>query len=183
MIILECAGRFLDSISKFLEKTLLEAISVFYTIKKRERTQIKSSQDLKEKILNTKFLKEQLFTVPNMFSLSRIPLGLALWPMLAYGFPFYITAPVMIIGLITDGLDGPWARKEGETILGQFLDPWCDKFFLFCCFLGFYSLIWEPVFWILLVIEAVLFAVSIITFFNIKFNWFLMQMNFKSNRW
>ena len=69
-------------------------------------------------------------TVSNIITISR----LALLPFIVY---FLLTDQriiafvIMLISLLSDGLDGYLARKfHQESRLGKFLDPLCDKIFL-----------------------------------------------------
>jgi CDP-diacylglycerol--glycerol-3-phosphate 3-phosphatidyltransferase len=69
-------------------------------------------------------------TISNIITISR----LALLPFIVY---FLLTEQrviafvIMLISLLSDGLDGYLARKlNQESRLGKFLDPLCDKIFL-----------------------------------------------------
>lgn len=83
-------------------------------------------------------------TVPNLLSLSRIPLGVVFWftlgptPTLAYG-----AFAVMALAALTDVLDGYLARRQAAPAAGgssaaaepgggtgAWLDPICDKLFV-----------------------------------------------------
>jgi cardiolipin synthase len=78
------------------------------------------------------------FTLPNLLSLSRLPLGwlfwLALGPTPAPGNlgPGLMALGVMALAAVTDVLDGYLARKEGAEVsgTGSWLDPICDKLFV-----------------------------------------------------
>ncbi len=68
-----------------------------------------------------------IWNVPNLLSLSRLPLaaglfaciGLGLWP---------AGLAVFLVAALTDWLDGWWARKFDQgTALGRNLDPLTDK--------------------------------------------------------
>ena len=70
------------------------------------------------------------WTIANVLTLSRIPLGIAFW--FVTGRPTWALA-VMIIGGATDLVDGAVARKVGQAGrngVGAWLDPVCDKFFM-----------------------------------------------------
>jgi len=74
----------------------------------------------------------ELLQLPNLLSLSRIPLGLAtgyfLWR--DDGRSTLIAAVLLTLAGITDGLDGYLARRRGQiTKLGIVLDPIADKIF------------------------------------------------------
>lgn len=67
-----------------------------------------------------------MLNLPNLLSLFRIPLALAflhddvLWRL-----------GVLFLALLTDGLDGFLARRQGQTSsFGTLLDPITDKFFV-----------------------------------------------------
>jgi len=77
---------------------------------------------------------KQLLTVPNLLSLSRIPLGGLFWSALATGpssavYPFAVLAAAAA----TDVLDGYLARRKhgaNPPGAGAWLDPICDKLFV-----------------------------------------------------
>lgn len=70
-----------------------------------------------------------MFTVPNLLSLSRIPLAL----FFAVGSPWQRGVAVLLAAA-TDFLDGYWARRFcADSPLGRLIDPLVDKFFVFCC--------------------------------------------------
>ena len=77
---------------------------------------------------------KQLLTVPNLLSLSRIPLGGVFWVALARGpaeavYPFGVLAAAAV----TDVLDGYLARRKhgaNPPGAGAWLDPICDKLFV-----------------------------------------------------
>jgi phosphatidylglycerophosphate synthase len=79
-------------------------------------------------------LVKQLLTVPNLLSLSRIPLGGVFWAALAAGparavYPFAVLAAAAV----TDVLDGYIARRKhgaNPPGAGAWLDPICDKLFV-----------------------------------------------------
>ena len=74
-----------------------------------------------------------LFTLPNLLSLSRLPLGVVFWlalgPTPVHGF---LALGVMALAAITDVLDGYIARQRGtdSSGTGSWLDPICDKLFV-----------------------------------------------------
>jgi len=70
--------------------------------------------------------------LPNLLSLSRVPLGCAVGYCLHLDTPAATAAAglLVIVTGITDGLDGYLARRSGHiTRLGVALDPICDKLF------------------------------------------------------
>ncbi len=75
----------------------------------------------------------RLVTLPNVLSVSRIPLGGLFWVALASGsghaeLPFGVLAAAAV----TDVLDGWVARRRGidPSGTGSWLDPICDKLFV-----------------------------------------------------
>ena len=75
-------------------------------------------------------MEKQKMTISNVITLSR----LVLLPFIVY---FLLTEQrviafvIMLISLLSDGLDGYLARRlNQESLLGRYLDPLCDKIFL-----------------------------------------------------
>jgi phosphatidylglycerophosphate synthase len=73
-------------------------------------------------------------SLPNLLSLSRLPLGGAFW--VALGPTPTLTRALSAIGVMavaagTDVLDGTIARRRGVSTagMGSWLDPICDKLF------------------------------------------------------
>jgi phosphatidylglycerophosphate synthase len=82
-----------------------------------------------------------LWSLPNLLSLARIPLGVAFWGVLGPTAERSLMAfPVMALAAVTDVLDGYLARRQAaragdpERALaggaGAWLDPICDKLFV-----------------------------------------------------
>lgn len=71
-----------------------------------------------------------VLNVPNVLSLARIGLSVALFILLPLGW--YKSAVVLfVITAGTDWLDGYWARKYAQiTQLGRVIDPFADKFLI-----------------------------------------------------
>lgn len=75
--------------------------------------------------------REPFLTLPNLLTLSRIPLAALIWvrPL----DPFFVLG-IMTIAGVTDVLDGWLERRRhpGRTIetAGAWLDPLCDKIFI-----------------------------------------------------
>ena len=74
-------------------------------------------------------------SLPNLLSLSRLPLGGVFW--VALGPTPTMTNAVLAIGVmalaaLTDVLDGTIARRRGMSTagMGSWLDPICDKLFV-----------------------------------------------------
>src|SRR5437868_334500 len=74
-----------------------------------------------------------LFRPPNLLSLTRVPLALAVWA--APRRRAWVGALLALAG-ITDVLDGAvarWMRARGRDVgdprVGEWLDPACDKIF------------------------------------------------------
>jgi phosphatidylglycerophosphate synthase len=79
--------------------------------------------------------EKKLVSSADFLTASRLPLAVA--------FLYYQHSGVRfaILGLfvITDVLDGAWARKVGGSRIGGVLDPVCDKFFMLAGFWAVYS--------------------------------------------
>jgi phosphatidylglycerophosphate synthase len=77
--------------------------------------------------------QNRLLTLPNLLSLSRLPLGGLFWVALARG-PAQAELPfgVLATAAVTDVLDGWIARRRGADPagVGSWLDPICDKAFV-----------------------------------------------------
>jgi cardiolipin synthase len=78
-------------------------------------------------------VENRLLTLPNLLSLSRLPLGGLFWVALGRGaghaeLPFCVLATAAA----TDVLDGWVARRRGldPAGMGSWLDPICDKLFV-----------------------------------------------------
>jgi len=57
----------------------------------------------------------------------------------------------MILGEITDGLDGFFARRYGRVSdFGKLFDPMCDSFFHIIIWLSFLKLGWVPIYFVIL---------------------------------
>ncbi|QEL15289.1 CDP-diacylglycerol--glycerol-3-phosphate 3-phosphatidyltransferase [Limnoglobus roseus] len=71
-----------------------------------------------------------LTSVPNLLSLSRVPLGISIFACIAY--QQWLAALVLfMIATITDWLDGWWARRFNlVSTVGRSLDPLTDKFLI-----------------------------------------------------
>jgi phosphatidylglycerophosphate synthase len=88
--------------------------------------------------------RQNLLTVPNLLSLSRIPLGVAFWFTLgSTPAPAYGAFAIMALAALTDVLDGYLARRQAARAngtgsaavdpgggTGAWLDPICDKLFV-----------------------------------------------------
>jgi CDP-diacylglycerol--glycerol-3-phosphate 3-phosphatidyltransferase len=70
---------------------------------------------------------EPLVTVPNLLSLSRLPLAVVLFALIARA-EWAGGLAVFLVAAATDWLDGWWARRYGPlTLVGRNLDPLTDK--------------------------------------------------------
>lgn len=68
----------------------------------------------------------KIFTLPNLLSLSRLPLSFAF-----LNEQMSVRIGAIILALLSDGLDGYFARRNNaRTALGTLLDPLMDKFFV-----------------------------------------------------
>jgi cardiolipin synthase len=73
------------------------------------------------------------FTLPNLLSLARLPLGWVFWIALGRTPAHAVPAlGVMAAAAVTDVLDGTLARQRGINVAGAgaWLDPTCDKLFI-----------------------------------------------------
>jgi phosphatidylglycerophosphate synthase len=74
-------------------------------------------------------------SLPNLLSLSRLPLGGVFWVALGpTATPLHagLALGVMALAAVTDMLDGNIARRRGVSTagMGSWLDPICDKLFV-----------------------------------------------------
>jgi cardiolipin synthase len=83
--------------------------------------------------------RDPFFTLPNLLTLSRVPLGILVW--LRPADPVFLLG-VMALAGVTDVLDG-WLERRHQRLLGRggetpdsprtvgvWLDPLCDKVFI-----------------------------------------------------
>ncbi len=71
--------------------------------------------------------ESSLWNVPNLLSLSRLPLAVALFAFISSGW-WAAALTVFLTAVFTDWLDGWWARRFGQlTAIGRSLDPLTDK--------------------------------------------------------
>lgn len=70
---------------------------------------------------------EPLLNVPNLLSLARVPLAVALFALVVHE-AWLAGLVVFLAATATDWLDGWWARRYGPlTLVGRNLDPLTDK--------------------------------------------------------
>ena len=70
---------------------------------------------------------EPLLNVPNLLSLARIPLAIALFICIVHQL-WLVGLILFLVACATDWLDGWWARRYGPlTLVGRNLDPLADK--------------------------------------------------------
>ena len=70
---------------------------------------------------------ESPLAVPNLLSLSRLPLAVALFACIAWEV-WWLGLTVFLLASLTDWLDGWWARRyHSLSLLGRSLDPLTDK--------------------------------------------------------
>jgi phosphatidylglycerophosphate synthase len=73
------------------------------------------------------------FTLPNLLTLARLPLGWLFWVVLGRTADRALPAlGILALAAVTDMLDGPLARRRGADAggPGAWLDPTCDKLFM-----------------------------------------------------
>jgi CDP-diacylglycerol--glycerol-3-phosphate 3-phosphatidyltransferase len=72
-------------------------------------------------------VSSDLWCVPNLLSLSRLPLAAGLCACLSFGW-WAAGLVTFCVAAATDWLDGWWARRYGpQTAAGRHLDPLTDK--------------------------------------------------------
>jgi CDP-diacylglycerol--glycerol-3-phosphate 3-phosphatidyltransferase len=73
---------------------------------------------------------DSLWSVPNLLSLSRVPLGVAIFVCINYKL-WPAALGLFVVATITDWLDGWWARRFNlVSPIGRSLDPLTDKFLI-----------------------------------------------------
>lgn len=71
--------------------------------------------------------KETIWNVPNLLTLSRLPLSAVLFACIS-AEAWFACVVVFLIASLTDALDGWWARKFNQfTAFGRVFDPLIDK--------------------------------------------------------
>ncbi|UCD04656.1 MAG: CDP-alcohol phosphatidyltransferase family protein [candidate division WOR-3 bacterium] len=112
-------------------------------------------------------MKRYSMTISNVITISR----LVLLPIIVY---FILTGSrmmafiVMLISLLSDGLDGYLARKlHQESELGRFLDPLCDKIFLAGVLLTLLYVRAIPL-WVVIIVVLRDFLILLGSFFLLK---------------
>ncbi|MDP3975000.1 MAG: CDP-alcohol phosphatidyltransferase family protein [Candidatus Jorgensenbacteria bacterium] len=177
----------LNAADGLLERVLRRAITAVHTVKRKRENAVErfraSEARLLEKILDTTFLKEELFATANLWSFSRAFLGVVLYVFIVYEVPFLLIFPVLVFAVLTDRIDGTYSRMEGETVLGEIIDPTCDKVFAIMLFLAFEPVIWGSVFLLLLVVEFTLGLGPFFVIFSKKIKLVPSDASAKSNRW
>ncbi len=99
----------------------------------------------------------QLYTVPNIISLTRALLGpLVLILLVSESFYALLLALAIVsIAIISDFVDGYLARRQGTVDeLGRYMDGACDAIFNLGVFLGFLAIGWLPASWFLAIYFA-----------------------------
>lgn len=98
----------------------------------------------------------KITSLPNLLSLSRLPLGGLFWVTLGPTPTHAVVAlGVMALAAVTDMLDGTIARRRGVSTagMGSWLDPICDKLFVGAVLAALYFQRGVPL-WLLAVIVA-----------------------------
>jgi phosphatidylglycerophosphate synthase len=107
-------------------------------------------------------LAEDIITLPNLISLSRIVLGI-LVRQTARTMPVF-SGMLFITGVYSDYADGTLARKLGITKSGSVVDPFCDKVFFFFSASVFRSSFNPVVFWSIVCLEIINLAAPPVVF-------------------
>ena len=123
--------------------------------------------------------KSAVFNVPNRITLSRLMLAIVFFVLLSHRH-FNVALIVFFVAVITDWLDGYFARKwDLITDLGRIVDPFVDKVIIcgaFIIFLNIAKGVIAP--WMVIVIVAREFFVSSIRGFSES-----KGVKFASNIW
>lgn len=78
-------------------------------------------------------LKQDVYTIPNILTFTRILTTPLIGYFIVSGHPFYASS-VFVYSCITDFLDGFIARRyQLKSVLGSILDPMADKFLMTVC--------------------------------------------------
>jgi phosphatidylglycerophosphate synthase len=111
--------------------------------------------------------KEKFWTIPNILSLSRIPLSL-ISVLLLLDKQFMLAIITLVVMALTDFFDGYFARRMGQiTKTGEMLDQLSDKLSVLAILLTlFFALKIPP--YVLLILTRDLIVVIFASFFYIK---------------
>ncbi|VAV89374.1 CDP-diacylglycerol--glycerol-3-phosphate 3-phosphatidyltransferase [hydrothermal vent metagenome] len=95
---------------------------------------------------------QNIITLPNILTVSRVGLGLVMFWMLSNNPTSWawILVLLAVLGELTDLADGFLARKFNmSSQLGAALDPLCDSLYRLTVFLGFAAAGWIPLWMVL----------------------------------
>ena len=120
----------------------------------------------------------RLTTLPNLISLSRLPIGLMVWK---FKDSPWIVAFLFFLAMLSDLLDGMLARKTGPTLYGAIIDPLCDKLFFFVCVIAYMPMFNQTIFWTLVPLEILIFLAPFIYLWVKKVE--VDKAEFRSNIW
>jgi len=123
--------------------------------------------------------EHRLLTLPNLISLTRLPLGL-----LVFGYSSdspWVVALLFFLAMLSDLLDGMLARKTGPTIYGAIIDPVCDKMFFLICAMAYRQAFNPMVFWPLILLEVLIFLAPFVYLWIKKVA--TDKAEFRSNIW
>jgi len=129
----------------------------------------------------TFFLTQKIWTLPNIVSFSRIPLGLALLCLVVYESPVWAILTIHALAGFSDGLDGALAKQLGTTKLGSIVDPLCDKFYVGLCAIAYYPFIWEWLFLFLAIVEAIIATATFLGWWGVSRGKLSVDTDFSSN--
>lgn len=96
----------------------------------------------------------RLITLPNLISLTRLPLALLVWK---FSDSPWKVAMLFFLATLSDLLDGMLARKTGPTLYGAIIDPLCDKLFFFVCVVAYRPAFNQVIFWAIVPLEILIF--------------------------
>ena len=116
-------------------------------------------------------MKNQIFTIANLFSFLRILLTpLFLYFLFTHKAYYEILALIVFVAAsITDAYDGYFARKyKTVSKFGIFLDPLADKVLMSAAFLSFVFLHLIPLWMVIIIILRDLMVTALRIYFNSK---------------
>lgn len=104
-----------------------------------------------------------VIAIPHAISLARPVFAGVIWWQMDAGGSFLLILSLLVIAMLTDHLDGTFARVCGNagSRTGRFLDPACDKVFLVIMLVILRESINPIFFWGLIALETALFCIGV----------------------
>lgn len=119
--------------------------------------------------MNSKFTLKDINTVANYLSLFRILLAIPIYIFLDYLHVSYhyrlILGSILILAVITDLLDGYFARRNNEiTEIGKIIDPLADKLCISIIIIKLFLIgeISAFYFWVIILRDVIIFSGGIV---------------------